>query len=297
MKLPKKEVIVLLKKKENKHYTYEQLSKLTGYHPKYLIELARQIKDGTIQEVHQNTGRKPSKAITEEEEQALLALFQKKYYEKLTDFYQDYIKTNPNPVRKYITINHFLHNHIDQLKPKEKFIYLNFLTIKAHKYYYAFSYPEEKLLFVNNSKNIYDAISKLLRVIPLPSNIAIAFPTRKGIYETNVKRILEALNINQLTIRNYYIDEVDQKIKKSILSGKYKLEVTVPNHDYDDILAFHIGTKTNDTNTFTYKKKTYRIQSNETIPKGALISIITNPPSREIFVKYNQQILKTEEKK
>lgn len=275
--------------------TFAQIAKLSGYHPKYLINLNKQLQEGTIVLEHQNKGRKPAKTIFEEEEKFILDLFQQQYYEKLTDFYDAYLAANPKPVRKYITINKFINNHLKEYRPKDRFIYLNFITIKGHRYYYAFSYPEEKLVFVNSSKNIYDAMTKLLRVIKLPKNIVIAFAPRSGIYYTNVKRILDTLNINILPLQNYYIDWLDRKMKKSILSGKYKLEVVPPNREYDAILALHIPLKTNNTNEFTYKKKNYKIETEENITKGTMLFIITNPPSKEITVKYNNKLYKVSE--
>lgn len=297
MKLSKKEVVSLLKQKEEKHMTFAEISKLSGYHPKYLINLNKQLQEGTIILEHQNKGRKPVKTIFPEEEKQILNLFHQKYYEKLTDFYDDYLKSNPKPVRKYITINKFIHKHLETMKPKEKFIYINYIKIKGHRYYYAFSYPEEKLIFVNSSKNIYEAMTKLLRVIKLPKNIVLGFEPRSGIYYTNVKRILDTLNIHILPLQNFYIDLLDRNMKKRVLSGKYKLEVVPPNREYDSILALHTPMKTNEENSFTYQKKNYMIETDIMIPKGSYIFVITNPPSKEIRIKYNNKLYKTNEKK
>ena len=65
----KQEAVLLIKKKlSGKTFmTYKDIAGITGYHPKYILKLKKEILNGTIQIVHGNTNRKPANAISDEE--------------------------------------------------------------------------------------------------------------------------------------------------------------------------------------------------------------------------------------
>ena len=79
MKKDKKLAIKLINDKLNKktYYTFEEISLQTGYHVKYLFELQKKIKDGTIKVEHGNKNRKSYNAISDEEKEKIKYLYSK----------------------------------------------------------------------------------------------------------------------------------------------------------------------------------------------------------------------------
>ncbi len=69
--------------------TYKEISELSGFHPKYILKLKKEIIDGTISYVHGNKNRKPVNAIPLEEELQIVNLYQRSHasIKKFAKFY------------------------------------------------------------------------------------------------------------------------------------------------------------------------------------------------------------------
>lgn len=83
--------ISLIKDKLNSKTTlnYKEIAELSGFHPKYILKLKREILNNTISLVHGNTNRKPVNAISEQEEQQIVSLYQRSHasVKKFAKFY------------------------------------------------------------------------------------------------------------------------------------------------------------------------------------------------------------------
>lgn len=75
----KKEAVKLIKEKLNKKtfLTYNEIAEITGYHPKYILKLKREVINGTVSYVHGNTNRIPPNSMSEEERQKIITLYKK----------------------------------------------------------------------------------------------------------------------------------------------------------------------------------------------------------------------------
>ena len=75
----KKEAVKLIKDKlNNKTFlTYKEISAITGYHPKYILKLKKEVINGTVNFVHGNKNRVPSNSMSEEEKQKIIKLYKK----------------------------------------------------------------------------------------------------------------------------------------------------------------------------------------------------------------------------
>ena len=73
----RQEAIKMIKNKidGNSYYTFEEIAEITGYHPKYILKMKKQILDGTITSVHGNTNRKPKNSISDEERDYIIKLY------------------------------------------------------------------------------------------------------------------------------------------------------------------------------------------------------------------------------
>jgi len=91
MSLKKEEAVFLIQKKINKDsfLTYKEIAEITGYHPKYILKLKKEIIEGTIRIEHGNKSKKPANALTEEEKQKIINLYKRSHVSirKFSKFY------------------------------------------------------------------------------------------------------------------------------------------------------------------------------------------------------------------
>ncbi len=78
----KKEIAYdLIKRKleDNSFMTYKEIAEITGYHPKYLLKLKKEVQSNTINLIHQNKGRQPINTISEEEKKYITSLYKRSH--------------------------------------------------------------------------------------------------------------------------------------------------------------------------------------------------------------------------
>lgn len=78
--MKKKEMAVkLINDKINKKtfLSYKEIAEITGYHPKYILKLKKEVLDGSISLVHGNKNRIPANIMSEEEKQKIISLYKK----------------------------------------------------------------------------------------------------------------------------------------------------------------------------------------------------------------------------
>ena len=75
----KEEAVFLIKKKLNgdKFMTYKDIASITGYHPKYILRLKKEILNNEINLEHGNKNRKPVNTITEQEKKYIINLYKR----------------------------------------------------------------------------------------------------------------------------------------------------------------------------------------------------------------------------
>lgn len=75
----KEQAVELIKKKMEKRtfLSYIEIAELTGYHPKYILKLKKEIINNEINLVHGNKGRKPANTISEEEKKFIIDLYKR----------------------------------------------------------------------------------------------------------------------------------------------------------------------------------------------------------------------------
>lgn len=56
---------------------YKEIAEVTGYHPKYILKLKKEVLNGTIKLVHGNKNRTPINVMSEEEKQYIITLYKK----------------------------------------------------------------------------------------------------------------------------------------------------------------------------------------------------------------------------
>lgn len=75
----KMEAVNMIKSKmaHDSFYTYKDIAEITGYHPKYILKLKKEILDDTISLEHGNKNRKPINTISEEEKSKIISLYKR----------------------------------------------------------------------------------------------------------------------------------------------------------------------------------------------------------------------------
>lgn len=75
----KEEAVKLINKKLNGEtfLSYEEIATITGYHPKYVLKLKKEILDNKINLEHGNKNRKPVNAISEDERKYIINLYKR----------------------------------------------------------------------------------------------------------------------------------------------------------------------------------------------------------------------------
>ena len=75
----KKEAVRLITEKLNNRtfLSYKEIAEITGYHPKYILKLKKDVINGNINYIHGNKNRIPVNSMSEEEKQKIINLFKK----------------------------------------------------------------------------------------------------------------------------------------------------------------------------------------------------------------------------
>lgn len=79
MNTRKEEAIKLIKKKLAKQsfLSYIEIATITGYHPKYILKLKKDILNNNISFEHGNKNRKPVNALSDEEKIKIINLYKR----------------------------------------------------------------------------------------------------------------------------------------------------------------------------------------------------------------------------
>jgi len=79
MKYDKKDAANLIKKKltGESFLSYKEIADITGYHPKYILRLKKEILENTFSVEHGNKNREPINKMSAEEEEKIINLFKR----------------------------------------------------------------------------------------------------------------------------------------------------------------------------------------------------------------------------
>lgn len=91
MKYNKGDATSLIRKKldGSSFLSYKEIADITGYHPKYILKLKKEIIDNNISLVHGNKNKKAHNSIPIEEEKKIISLYKRSNacVEKFVKFY------------------------------------------------------------------------------------------------------------------------------------------------------------------------------------------------------------------
>ena len=101
---------LIIKKLNNESFmSYVDIASVTGYHPKYILKLKKEILDGNISFSHGNKNRKPINAMSDEEKAKIINLY-KRSHASIRQFCKFYSR------RSYSCIYNVIKEYEDSLK-------------------------------------------------------------------------------------------------------------------------------------------------------------------------------------
>ena len=75
----KEEAVEYITKKLNGEtfMSYEEIATITGYHPKYILKLKKELLNNEIKMTHGNKNRKPINTISDDEKKKIISLYKR----------------------------------------------------------------------------------------------------------------------------------------------------------------------------------------------------------------------------
>ena len=101
---------LIMKKLNNDSFlSYIEIAEITGYHPKYILKLKKDIIDGKISFEHGNKNKKPVNALSDEEKAKIIGLY-KRSHTSIRKFCKFYAR------RSYSCVYNVIKEYEDSLK-------------------------------------------------------------------------------------------------------------------------------------------------------------------------------------
>ncbi len=90
--------------------TYKEIAEITGYHPKYILKLKKDLINDNITFVHGNKNRVPSNVMPEEEKKKIIDLY-KKSNVSIRKFSKFYNKRSYSCIYNLLKENNLIKSH------------------------------------------------------------------------------------------------------------------------------------------------------------------------------------------
>lgn len=267
-KVLREEVIELLKNKGE--YTYKELSKLTGYHPKSLIRLNSKLEQNNY--------------ILEEKKEVILKKeIVDKYlngkYKSYKDFYNDIVKYTIS----YSTLCKLLKD----IKVDDEIIFIKKIKNKGKYHFEIIDYQNGSMLFLFDSlKNDKKSFKKIFYLIlsnfGRPNNIS--FVNFNKSIPLEIQDLLNKYNVGVLPFRSVY-----RNVFKNLSKNKKIINYKKVYIDKEDFYNLKIR-KTIDDNVVQFENTRYVIKTDFSIKKNENVILFYNDQKSDLFIKYKDNI-------
>lgn len=270
-KVSKKKLIEILTNKSN--FTYNELSILTGYHPKSLTRIHSMIKKGKYN-INKNKKEEIYKSI-------------------ITDYLNSKYKT----YRSFYKNNQFKYNIsystlckiLKSVKPNDELVLVRKVKNKENYNFEIIDYKNNSILFTYNSskndiKSMKEIIYLLIKNYGSPNNISfVNFFTNTP---ASIQNILSNYNINIVIFKSIYRNCFNHLLKKKNI--KYSKKQITKEDFYNTTTR-----KTIANNKIQFNNIRYKIKTKYLIKQNTKIVLYYNNSKTDIFIKYNNSIYRT----
>jgi len=259
-KVSKTQLIKILKNKSN--LTYNELSKITGYHPKSLIRINSLI----IQKKYNNQN-----SILQIEE--IKKQYLKNNFKTYKDFYyNDSFKFNIS----YSNLCKILNN----IKENIELVIIKKIKNKGNYYFEIIDYKNTTILFKiisykNDTKSIKNILYTLLNKFGVPKNITFnnCYPSKKIIY------LLNKYHINYIAFKSIYRTSKNKINKKNNINYEQK---NIEKTDFYNSKTITTISK----NTIQFNNTRFLINTKKMIKKRVKVKIFFNNEKNDLFIQY-----------
>lgn len=263
-KISKEKLIELLKNKNNT--SYNELASISGYHPKSLIRINKQI---------QNKSYNMKFSSKENMRQNIITNFLNSNYCTYKEYYKS--KTFAYKISYSLLCKILNSTEIDN-----EIVIIKKIRNKNDNYFIIYDYLQKTLLFKfkskkNDTKSVLEIIENLLNNYGFPKNIC--FSNFK--INNKIKSILNNYKINILPYKTVYKYSPKTKDKINI---KYTNKKINKDDFYNTVIR-----KTTATNVFQFNNIRYKVESNEKIKKRSSVLVYFNKDKSDIYIKYKNK--------
>lgn len=266
--ITKEKLIELLKDKKN--YTYDELAKISGYHPKSIIRINSELIHNNYQ-FKKNTLNSIGSKIKED----YLSSNIKSY----KDFYNAYKD-------KYNICYSLMCRILNTLKLDEEIVLIKKIKEKNNYHFNIIDYKSNKLLFIfpslkNDILSTKKIIYNILSSYGSPKNICFINYSTKN--DESINSLLNKYHINLITYKPIY----QTNSKNNNFNIKYS-NCKIDKKDFYN----HLKRRTIDDNTIQFKNIRYIINSSKTIKRLSTINLYYNDDLTDLFIIYNNKTYK-----
>lgn len=267
-KVSRKKLIDILSTKNN--YTYSELAKLTGYHPKSLIRINGMLKRNNYISNIDNKKERTQNIITD---------YLHSGYKTYKDFYKS---NNFNYDIAYSTLCNILNKGIVSLKMV--------LIIKSKiNNMYVFNiidYQNKTLLFSINSERNYEKTIKKVLYILFKDYGCPQYITFRGFFDKlpySINNILSKYNVKVLDYKSCY------NCTLTNLNSTNKIKYTYKKIIKEDFYNMIVRKATGE-NIIQFNNIRYKIVTNIIIKRNTSVMLYYDDLKTDLFIKYNKQI-------
>lgn len=263
-KITKEKLIELLKNKKNA--SYNELANISGYHPKSLIRINKQI---------QNKSYNMKSSSKENMRQNIITNFLNSNYCTYKEYYKSKSFTDKISYSLLCKI-------LNSTKTDNEIVIIKKIRNKNDNYFIIYDYLQKTLLFKfkskkNDTKSVLEIIENLLNNYGFPKNICFA----NFKINNKIENILNNYKINILPYKTIY---------KYFPKTKDKINVKYTNKKINKYDFYNtVIRKTIATNVFQFNNIRYKIESNEKIKKHSSILVYFNKDKSDIYIKYKNK--------
>lgn len=263
-KIAKEELIKLLKDKKN--YTYDELAKISGYHPKSIIRINSKLKHNNYQ-IKKNTLIRIGMEIKDD------------YLSSHIKSYKDFYAANKE---KYNISYSLMCRILNTLKTNEDIVLIKKIKEKNNYHFKIIDYQNNTLLFTfpslkNDILSTKRILYKILSAYGRPDNICFCNYLNKN--NESIDSLLHKYHVNHISYKPIY-----QTSSNNNLNIKY-FNIKIDKKDFYN----HIKRRTIDDNTIQFKNIRYIINPSNIIKRLTITDLYYNDDLTDLFIVYNDK--------
>ncbi len=264
MKKVSQEILIKLLKNKDQ-YTYKNLAKLTGYHPKSLIRINSQLKKWNYVQERLNKNLKKE----------IINNYLSSNYQSYKDFY--------NYGHRYNISYSMLCKILENIKVDKEVVIIKKIKNKGQYYFEVVDYKTKNILFGfkslrNDKKSFKKILYLIINNFGAPDNLC--FMNFFKPVPLEIQNLTNKYHIKILPFKSIYRHTFNNLIQSNKSKNYRKVHI-----DYEDFYNSKIR-KTIADNIIQFENIRYVIKSNIKIKKNEIVLLFYNDQRNDMLIKY-----------